>query len=261
EAQGARATRLVARIAGGAAMFPGPFKGYEVGRANADVVEALLREMGIPLLSRQVGGHASRSVRLHADDGRLEVRAVDGLGLRPPRRRADDPEEAARLLLEAAAAPLSDLLHRPVVVEPSGLHDLGAAEAVAFLGPRTAMRWSRLLYAGPDGQDEVHVVIPDLHATRVDAELRARLDEPPAEGTAVDEVLNIMATHVLTALARMRRATLRPEALATRRALTPDIVDALRLGPGGSVRVAHARLHMEGAFRGVDLAVLGRALP
>lgn len=261
EAEGARATRIVARIAGGASMFPGPSKGFEVGVENANVVETLLRERGIPLLSRQVGGHASRSVRLDAENGRLDVRALDRQASRLRRATGQDPTEAARILLEAAAAPLSDLLQRPVAVEASGRHDLTAPEAVAFLGPGTSMRWSRLGYGGSAGPGEVHLVVPDLHARRVDDELRARLDEPPSEGSAVDEVLNIMATHVLTALARLWNATLRPEALETRRALTPQVVRALQLEPGASVRVAHARLHVEGAFHGADLALLGRDLP
>ena len=261
EAEGARATRIVARLAGGASMFPGPAKGFEVGVENANVVEALLREHGIPVLSRQIGGHASRSVRLDAENGRLDVRALDGPVARSRRAEGADPTEAARILLEAAVAPLSDLLQRPVAVEASGRHDLTGPEAAAFLGPKTAMRWSRLAYAGPEGPGELHLVIPDLHARRVDDELRARLDEPAGEGSAVDEVLNIMATHALTALARMRDATLRPEGLATRRALTPHLVRALRLDPGTSVRVAHARLHVEGAFHGADLALLGMSLP
>lgn len=260
EEQGGRANRLLARMAGGSSMFPGITKGYEVGRENADVVEALLRARGIPVVSRQVGGHLSRSVRLWADTGRFDVDAIRVATARAwPGSR--DPTEAARTLLESAARPLSDLLQRPVAVDESGRYDLAARDAVAFLGPRTRMRWSRLAYDTREGPEELHLVVPDLHARRIDEELRARLAEPGEEGSAIDEVLNIMLSHALTALSKMQRETFPPRSLVTRSGSTQDVLDSVGLGERDVVPVVHARMHLHGAWRGADLAVIGRGLP
>lgn len=260
ERSGGRTNRLVARLAGGSSMFPGTYKGYEVGRENANVVERLLREHGIPVISRQIGGHASRSVRLDADSGRFDVETVR---MATARRLAvaDDPTEAARILLEAAARPLADLLQRPVMVEPTGRHELTRAGVAAFLGPHTPMYWSRLGYDGPAGRDELYVVIPDLHARRIDEELRSRVDEGAEPGSAIAEVLNIMLSHVLTALARLLDETLRPTGISTHRGRTPDMLQSTAFRDEEDVAVAHARVHLQDAFHGADLAILGRRLP
>lgn len=260
ERHGARASRLIARLAGGASMFPGNIKGFEVGRENADVVERLLLDRRIPVLSRQVGGHASRRVRLHADTGRFEVESISTQPMRP-RPRREDPTEVARTLLEAAVAPLSDILQRPVAVDSTGRHELAGAEIVSFLGRRTPLRWSQLAYVSAAGADQLHLVIPDIHAHRIDAELRARLDDAGEEGSAVTEVLNIMLSHVLTALAKMQNRTLRPESLTTHRGTTPDVVESLGPVEDDMIAVAHARIHLQDAFRGAELALLARRLP
>lgn len=260
EREGGRATRLVARLAGGASMFPGIRKGYDVGRENAGVVEALLQSYGIPILSRQVGGRASRSVFLHAEDGRFDVRTA-AVPARARHPRGADPQEAVRVILEAVAAPLSDLLQRPIDLETQGRYDLTPAEAVAFLGPRTRMRWSRLAYAGPGGAAAMHVAIPDAHARRVDEELRGRLGGGGEEGAAIDEALNIMLSHGLTALAQLRGATLRPEGMRLGQGGARELVAAASRGPDAPLRVAHGRLHLEGAFHGAEIALVGDDLP
>lgn len=65
---------LVARIAGGAAMFaalaPG---GVNMGERNADAVRAALATAGIPVVGEDVGGEHGRSVYFHAPTGRVDV--------------------------------------------------------------------------------------------------------------------------------------------------------------------------------------------
>lgn len=258
EAEGARTNRLVARIAGGSSMFPGQRKGYDVGTENADVVEALLRVHGIPVLSRQLGGHASRNVRLDPEDGRLDVSTAV---ISRARRHAplDDDAESVRVLLEAAASPLGDILERPVVVEPMGRHEFSREDLVAFLGAGTRMRWAHLSYTRSAREKVFHLAIPDLHARRLDAELRARLAEPLEEGAAIHEVLNVMASHGLTALAKMHREPLRPLTLDVRLGTTAQLLATMPRD--AAPRAAHARLHLEGAFHGADLAIVGADLP
>ena len=65
---------LVARIAGGAAMFaalaPG---GVNMGERNADAVRAALATAGIPVVGEDVGGEHGRSVYFHVATGVVEV--------------------------------------------------------------------------------------------------------------------------------------------------------------------------------------------
>jgi chemotaxis protein CheD len=258
--QGGRTGRLVARIAGGATMFPGIRKGYDVGRENADVVEALLQAYRIPILSRQVGGRASRSVFLHAEDGRFDVRTT-AFTPQASRPAGVDPIESVRTLLESVAAPLSDILQRPIAVDAAGRYDLAPAEAVAFLGAGARLRWGRLAYASRDGRATLHAALPEDHARRLDEELRGRLPDAGEEGAAIDEALNIMLSHGLTALSRLRGETLRPEALLLGEGTARELVASLSKGPAAPVRVAHARLHLEGAFHGAEMALVGDHVP
>lgn len=65
---------LVARIAGGAAMFaalaPG---GVNMGERNAEAVRAALATAGIPVVGEDVGGEHGRSVYFHVATGVVEV--------------------------------------------------------------------------------------------------------------------------------------------------------------------------------------------
>jgi chemotaxis protein CheD len=77
-ASGAQRSRLRARIAGGAAMFPElQSPGItSLGTRNSDVIRVLLEELKIPLYGEEVGGHHGRSVFLHLADGRFIVRSA-----------------------------------------------------------------------------------------------------------------------------------------------------------------------------------------
>jgi chemotaxis protein CheY-P-specific phosphatase CheC len=79
--------------------------------------------------------------------------------------------------------------------------------------------------------------------------------------SAVAEVLNIMLSHALTTLARLQGTTFRPQAILVQSGPTEQLVASLPRGPAATVRVAHARLHLEGAFHGAEMALLGAGIP
>jgi chemotaxis protein CheD len=75
---GAKADRLRAKIIGGASMFGNliPNGGINIGERNIVAVRAALAELGVPIIAEDVGSDYGRSVYLHADDGRVEVRSL-----------------------------------------------------------------------------------------------------------------------------------------------------------------------------------------
>ncbi|HEX5003736.1 MAG TPA: chemotaxis protein CheD [Gemmatimonadales bacterium] len=77
-ARGARASRVTARIAGGAAMFTNlqPAGTIQMGERNLVAVRSALAHHSIPLVGSEVGGDFGRTVRLFVDDGRIEVSTV-----------------------------------------------------------------------------------------------------------------------------------------------------------------------------------------
>lgn len=74
ETAGADASRLEARVAGGAEMLDIT---DAIGPRNVERTEEYLDAAGIPLVERAVGDGVGRTVRFRAD-GRLVVRAADG---------------------------------------------------------------------------------------------------------------------------------------------------------------------------------------
>ncbi len=76
---GASASRLKSAIAGGAQLFQfGVSSSLDVGARNAEAVIAALREMGIPLQAKDVGGSIGRTLRLVSDNGLVAVRTIGG---------------------------------------------------------------------------------------------------------------------------------------------------------------------------------------
>lgn len=77
-ANGARLTRLRAKLAGGAAMFSSLVQspGLQMGERNVLACQAALRAAGIPLVGQDVGGDFGRSVYFSVADGALRVRSV-----------------------------------------------------------------------------------------------------------------------------------------------------------------------------------------
>jgi len=77
--QGANVSRLKAAIAGGAQLFQfGVSSSLDVGARNAEAVIIALREAGIPLQAKDVGGSAGRTLRLISDNGLIVVRTIGG---------------------------------------------------------------------------------------------------------------------------------------------------------------------------------------
>jgi chemotaxis protein CheD len=75
---GADAARVTAKIAGGASMFANlaPMGGINIGGRNVLSVRDVLAQMRLPLVAEDTGSDYGRSVYLHLDDGRVEVRSL-----------------------------------------------------------------------------------------------------------------------------------------------------------------------------------------
>lgn len=67
--------RLVAKIAGGAAMFGGDAGLAGIGHRNAEEVRSQLARLGIPIRGEDIGGSHARTIELHLDTGILHVRS------------------------------------------------------------------------------------------------------------------------------------------------------------------------------------------
>ena len=72
---GVAARRLVAKIAGGAAMFKSDSSLSSVGERNLEEVRHQLSLLRIPILAEDTGGSHARTVELHMDTGVLVVRS------------------------------------------------------------------------------------------------------------------------------------------------------------------------------------------
>lgn len=74
---GADRSRLVAKIAGGAAMFAtSQSDAVQVGRRNVEATEKKLQEMNIPILARDTGENFGRTVTFYPETGEFHIRAV-----------------------------------------------------------------------------------------------------------------------------------------------------------------------------------------
>lgn len=78
EKLGARRTRMVAKIAGGATMFN--FQGrsdmVQVGARNVEASIAKLRQLRIPILAQDTGANYGRTVIFFPETGDFHIRAV-----------------------------------------------------------------------------------------------------------------------------------------------------------------------------------------
>ena len=73
-AHGAVPRRLVAKLAGGAQLFlRAEATGLDIGRRNVEAVLKALREMGVPVVGQDTGGHHGRTMKLHVSSGRVQV--------------------------------------------------------------------------------------------------------------------------------------------------------------------------------------------
>ena len=72
---GAQQRRLVAKIAGGAAMFRGEACVGNLGERNIAEVRRQLEIAHVPLVAEDIGGNYARTIELHLDSGLLVVRS------------------------------------------------------------------------------------------------------------------------------------------------------------------------------------------
>jgi chemotaxis receptor (MCP) glutamine deamidase CheD len=73
---GGQRKRLVAKVFGGAHVLESRESADSVPNQNIAFIDEFLTEERIPVLARDVGGRAPRSVRFHADSGRAFVRLL-----------------------------------------------------------------------------------------------------------------------------------------------------------------------------------------
>ena len=76
---GAKRSRMVAKIAGGATMFS--FQGGnsamgQVGQRNVEATKAKLKELNIPILAEDTGANYGRTVIFYPETGEFHIRAV-----------------------------------------------------------------------------------------------------------------------------------------------------------------------------------------
>lgn len=71
---GARKERLVAKAAGGASILDEDGR-FRIGERNIAVLRKVLWKNGIMLAATDLGGAVSRTVYLHLDDGRTQIRS------------------------------------------------------------------------------------------------------------------------------------------------------------------------------------------
>ncbi|MBO7333270.1 MAG: chemotaxis protein CheD [Lachnospiraceae bacterium] len=78
EAEGAKRSRMVAKIAGGAQMFAFQNKSelVRVGDRNVEASKKKLKELGIPILSEDTGDSYGRTVIFYPETGDYVIRAV-----------------------------------------------------------------------------------------------------------------------------------------------------------------------------------------
>ena len=77
ELLGAKRNKIVAKIAGGAAMFAsGRSDVVQVGKRNVEATEAKLQELKIPILAKDTGENYGRTVTFYPETGQFHIRAV-----------------------------------------------------------------------------------------------------------------------------------------------------------------------------------------
>jgi len=75
---GARRSRLIAKIVGGANMFSSFGTSFidTIGDRNIDAVKTVLSELGIPLIAEDVGANYGRTVYFLLEDGKVRVQSL-----------------------------------------------------------------------------------------------------------------------------------------------------------------------------------------
>ena len=75
---GAQRVRIVAKIAGGAQMFAfgGTNEKMRIGDRNVEASQAILKRLGIRIISMDVRENYGRTVELYTDDGRFVIKTI-----------------------------------------------------------------------------------------------------------------------------------------------------------------------------------------
>ncbi len=78
ERLGAKRSRLICRMAGGAQMLtaPGFNNVFNIGDQNAEQARKALKKERVRLRAEETGGHAGRTVKLHIANGRVTMRTM-----------------------------------------------------------------------------------------------------------------------------------------------------------------------------------------
>lgn len=78
ELKGAKKRNLVAKIAGGASMFNFSDKNIisDIGYRNGIMVKEVLNELGIKLISEEIGGNKGRTMIVDSTNGLVSIRTV-----------------------------------------------------------------------------------------------------------------------------------------------------------------------------------------
>jgi chemotaxis protein CheD len=76
---GAERRRITARLVGGASLFASlsPPGSIQMGERNVVACRDVLNQLGIPLVTEQVGGESGRSVWFYARDGKAIIRSAN----------------------------------------------------------------------------------------------------------------------------------------------------------------------------------------
>ena len=78
EDKGCKKSDLIAKIAGGAAMFNFSDKNIisDIGKRNAEAVKRVLKEESIPIVAEHTGGNKGRTMIVNSEDGVVSIRIV-----------------------------------------------------------------------------------------------------------------------------------------------------------------------------------------
>lgn len=75
--QGARKSRITAKIAGGAQMFGAASSAFNIGERNINAVLKVLNTYEIPIIAQEVGGNTARTLYFHTEDFRVEIKSAN----------------------------------------------------------------------------------------------------------------------------------------------------------------------------------------
>ena len=74
--QGASRSRIQAKIAGGAVMFPTRNQSFNIGEHNTQAVKKALEKLRIPIVAEDTGLNFGRTVYFYGADGKVIVRST-----------------------------------------------------------------------------------------------------------------------------------------------------------------------------------------